>query len=76
MASVGVNAKSVESSVPVFVAFGVFRRVYGVDRPIGSMKLCSKMGLMFLLVFLVGDLERLGFLEKRSFLTHPCETQG
>lgn len=47
MASVGVDAETVEGRVPVLVAFGVFRRIYDVDRSIGPVKLLVKMSVMF-----------------------------
>lgn len=76
MASVGVDTEIVEGRVPVFVAFGVFRRIYGVDRSIGPVKLLVEMSVVFFLEFLVRDLESFGFLKKWPFANYSCEILG
>lgn len=74
MASVGVDAETVEGRVPVFVAFSVFRRVYSVNRSIGPVKLLVEMSMKFCLVVLVRDVESFGLLKKWPFLNHQRET--
>lgn len=67
MASVGVDAETVEGSMPVLVALGIFRRIYSVNRSIGAVKLLVETSMIFFLICLVRDMESLGFLEKWPF---------
>lgn len=76
MASVGVNTETVESRVPVLIAFGIFRRIYGMNRSISPVKLLVEMSVMFFLEILIGNLKSFGFLEKWPFLIHQHETLG
>lgn len=75
MASVGVDAELVESGVPVFVTFGRFGRVDGVNGSGGAVKVGVEMGLIFFLICLIGRMERFGFLEEWSFSVHQLVTR-
>lgn len=73
MTSVGIDAETVEGRVPVFVAFGVFRRIYSVDRSISPVKLLVEMSMVFFLVLLVRGMKSFGFFEKWPFSIHQFE---